>query len=423
MNYILLISLFFYSFTTVADDVVAVGEAQLEKVKLTVSVSTDKKTLGVVAKDLQEFVEIVENDFQFYKDDIETLLVRGEVSEYKGHLLRFSKDLEKSLLTYELLTQDKQKMIEGSLDLSKIKVRKNAHFIADEVFQRLVGRESIFLSSIVFVSDRESKNNKVIKEVYKMDFDGFNKKRLTFHNAMVISPAVSSDGKKILYSLISNNVKKRNINLYMMDLETGKHELLSSQDGLNSGAVFMPGDQKILLTLSHQDNAEIYQMDLKTKSLKRLTRHYAPDVDPSINKNGDKMVFLSGRSLGPNIYRMDLKKGEESTERISFVGKFNATPRFSPDGSEIAFSSWIENKFEIFRISADKTKLFRLTKDFGSNEDPTYSNDGQFIAFSSQKVISEKQAVNNIYIMSRDGLVLAQLTSDYGKCITPRWTK
>ena len=35
-----------------------------------------------------------------------------------------------------------------------------------------------------------------IKELFSVDFDGRNLKRLTYHKGIVISPSVSSDGKK-----------------------------------------------------------------------------------------------------------------------------------------------------------------------------------------------------------------------------------
>jgi TolB protein len=121
------------------------------------------------------------------------------------------------------------------------------------------------------------------------------------------------------------------------------------------------------------------------------------------------------------IYTLDPRKTESNVNRISFVGQFNATPRFSPDGKEIVFSSWLDNSFDLFRIDSSGQGLSRLTKDFGSNEDPTYSNDSEFIAFTSQRIISRIKIDQNIYIMDRDGGVLGAITSGFGNCTSPRW--
>ena len=123
------------------------------------------------------------------------------------------------------------------------------------------------------------------------------------------------------------------------------------------------------------------------------------------------------------IYLADTDGREKNVKRIGYVGQYNATPRFSPDGSEIVFSSWVDNRFDLYRIDSKGTELVRLTKNFGSNESPTYSNDGQFIAFSSQRVLSRKQAVQNIYIMDREGEIIGPVTENFGDCLSPRWSK
>ena len=64
----------------------------------------------------------------------------------------------------------------------------------------------------------------------------------------------------------------------------------------------------------------------------------------------------------------------------------------------------------------------RLTKDFGSNEEPWFSPDGEFIVFTSQRVISRKKAVQDIYIMNREGEIIRKITDGFGKVYTPRWS-
>jgi TolB protein len=83
----------------------------------------------------------------------------------------------------------------------------------------------------------------------------------------------------------------------------------------------------------------------------------------------------------------------------------------------------VDNRFDLYKIGSDGNNLVRLTKDFGSNEEAWFSPDGQFIVFTSQRVISAKKAVQNIYIMNREGEIIKQLTEKYGKVYTPRWSK
>ena len=81
----------------------------------------------------------------------------------------------------------------------------------------------------------------------------------------MISPAVSKDGTKVLYSLIPRSLKKRTVKLMLLDLNTGRSNVLSNKKGINAGAIFLPGEKDIVLTLSYQGNAELYIMNIKTK--------------------------------------------------------------------------------------------------------------------------------------------------------------
>lgn len=437
--------LFLISFTSFAEGLtlVAVGEAELMAEKLVVRepyIDGSFSTKEVAA--MNEMAALMRNDFSFYKKNFSVQIVgKNPLKSFESlnfsdlkskavqYLLRiqFSKSGQNVKFDFEAWdTLKGEKLVSDSGVMEVNNVRAIGHKLADMTYRKITGKASIFNSKITFVSDVYSKKSSKDKttELFIMDFDGRNVRKLTSHNSVVLSPAFSHDGQKILYSLIDTKVSKtRNVSLRMIDLQTGDNTVISNKSGINSGAVFMPDGNSIALTLSHVGNAEIFIMDLNTKALTRVTRHYAPDVDPSISVDGSLMTFLSGRPGKPMIYTMDPRGEEKDVKRISYVGRFNATPRFSPDGKEIAFASWLDERFDIFRINSDGTGLSRLTKDFGSNEDPTYSNDGQFIAFSSQRVISSRSAVQNIYIMDREGEIIGQITDNFGNCITPRWSK
>jgi len=429
------------SFSQEGLTIVAVGDATREQDKILFDGPYIKGPMNnSQVKMADELMELFRNNFAFYKKSFSVekgQAQKGSMSGVKYQRLRaqgiqfvLRVELEargQADLSYwfEFHRVPSEEMIySNNGSMNKGNLRDVGHSLADSAYRKVTGKESIFGSKILFVSDVGSTRSNIVKELYMMDFDGRRRQKLTRHGGTVISPALSFDRKKVVYSLIrSKRGKKRNVNLYMMDLKTRKTTLLSSRKGLNSGAVFMPDDKEILLTLSHTGNAEIYIMNLSNKQIKKVTKHFSPDVDPSIRVDGTLMTFLSGRSGAAMIYTADPRGVEKGVKRISYVGKFNATPRFNPAGTEITFSSWLDERFDIFRINSDGSGLSRLTKDFGSNEDPTYSNDGEFIAFSSQRVLSRTKAIQNIYIMDKDGEMIGQISKGFGNCITPRWSK
>lgn len=442
MKSLLFVFICVFSFNVFADDnltIVAVGEATADKDKMVIQEPYIQGNLTNAQRATAfEISKLIRNDFSFYQKKFYLIeaapnntatrpATNYEYWNTKG--IRYlglvtasvgSGDTFKVNFILEDIRSQKQ-LFNQTVSTNLAGYRRAGHELSDGAYQKMIGKESIFKSKIVFVSDRNSRAGKIIKEVYMMDFDGKNVVQLTSHGGTTISPAMSKDGRYLVYSLIPNSIGKRNHNLYLMDLKTKEAKIISSKDGINSGAVFLNDGKKIALTLTQSGNAEIYEMDLDTGALRKITNHFASDVDPSLTTDGRMMTFLSDRAGKAMIYTMDPTAEEKGVKRISYVGQFNATPRFSPDGKEIVFSSWLDNCFDLFRISSDGTGLSRLTKDFGSNEDPSYSNDGEFIAFSSQRVLSRVKADQNIYIMDRDGGILGAVTAGFGNCTTPRW--
>ncbi|MBF0207249.1 MAG: PD40 domain-containing protein [Oligoflexia bacterium] len=317
-------------------------------------------------------------------------------------------------------------LYQNQILLNTDNLREEGHRVSHEIFRQITGKESIFTSKIYFVSDRESdwvKKN-IIKELYFMDFDGFNIVKVTNHRGIVISPSISTGQQLAVYSLIRDNKgRKRNNDLYLLNMKTKVSEMISSREGINSGAIFTADNDKIILTLTDGDNTDIFWMDIKTKETKKITDHPSVDVDPDISPDGNTLAFVSGRPGKAMIYLADPRGVEKDVRRLSYVGDLHATPRFSPLGQELVLVSWIDNAFDIYRIDTQGNNIVRLTKDFGSNEAPSFSPDGEFIVFSSQRTISRHFSVKNLYIMDREGEILGAITSNLGNCTTPRWVR
>ena len=433
MKYLILLIL---SFNIYGQDIptIAIGDAELEKDRILFEISNNVSEVDLSTS--KKIIRILKDDFLFYKHKYELLpklpegIKKTEYFKLRESGLRYIVDLviksDKGgfAITGAVHDSHDEEAIIVNTKVKREDFRRSVHKLADILFKTIATKESIFTSQIVFVSDFLTTKKTRVKEVYLMDFDGGNKKKITNHRGLVISPAISHSGDKVIYSLIKETAGRRNVDLYLKDLNTGKSKVISSRYGINSGAVFSKDDKDIYLTLSTKGNTDIFKLNLATGRKVKLTKHYSEDVDPSISSDGNTLTFLSSRPGKASIYTLDIKDDKpKKLKRISYVGKFNATPRFSPDAKEIAFSSWLDNRFDIFKINTLGTGLVRLTKNFGSNEDPSFSKDGEFIVFSSQVVLTRKAAIQNVYIMNRFGEIVKKITSRFGHCQSPRWSK
>ena len=101
-------------------------------------------------------------------------------------------------------------------------VERIAHTLANDILKELTGQPGMFLSTIVFVSDRDGARN---KEIYAMDFDGRNPRRLTNHKSLILSPDAHA-GKIVFTSYV-----KRDPRIWIMSTDgSGQHELSTGME-------------------------------------------------------------------------------------------------------------------------------------------------------------------------------------------------
>lgn len=289
--------------------------------------------------------------------------------------------------------------------------RKVAHTIANDVMFALTGKKGPFTSKLAFVSDKTGR-----KEIYLMDYDGYNPIKVTSRFSHAMAPAWRPDGKQLAFTAITKNTTNvRNHNLFTYDLASGKITMLSNKSGINSGAAYHPNnDTSMALTMSFPGNPEIFTMNTNTKVVQRLTNSFGLDVDPAWSPDGKQIAFVSDRSGRPMVYKMDASGA--NVQRLTYAGHYNATPTWSPIGNKIAFAGWDAGKFDIFIMNPDGSSIERLTKNMGNNEDPDFAPDGYFLVYSSNR-----KGKKNLYITNVDNTVHRQITSDFGNCEAPKW--
>lgn len=302
-----------------------------------------------------------------------------------------------------------------------IAIRRIAHTFANDVLKELTGREGMYLSKIVVSSDR---NVKPFKEIYTMDWDGAQINKVTSLKTLSISPSWSPDGKKIAFTAYVQKKGKRNADLFLMDLMSGQRTSVSNRTGINSGASFAPDNKHIFLTVSHGVSPDIYKVNFEGALIRRITEgpSGAMNVEPAVSPDGTKIAFSSDRAGKPMIYVMDLDG--KNIKRLTFGGDFNASPSWSPDGQSLAFAGQTGSSFDIFVIGVtDKNKLIRLTEAKkangrpASNEDPSFSPDGRFVMYTSDRTGS-----NQIYISTADGSEERRVTQDQYNYFKPKWS-
>ena len=323
------------------------------------------------------------------------LLIRGEY-ELRGD------ELTVEFRLFDVLNK-KQLLVKRYLG-KRSDLRRFSHAFSDEVLGVMAGAKGAFTSRVVYVSSQTGH-----KEIYIMDWDGFNTRQITRNNTITISPDVSPDGREIIFT----SYKRGNPDLYKRALSSSVEVPISTRRGLNITGAWSPDGSKIALSLSKDGNTEIYTINRDGSAPNRLTVSHSANVSPSWSPDGSKIAFVSDRLGRPQIFIMDADGG--NVRRLTTNGSYNVNPSWSPKGDKIAYARMMGG-FQIFTINTDGSDDTQLTSE-GSNERPRWSPDGRLIVFSSQR--NGGQA---IYVMRADGSGQTKVSHTGGQNIHPVWT-
>ena len=252
-------------------------------------------------------------------------------------------------------------------------VRRLAHIIADEIYERITGEPGYFDSQVVFVNETGPKDRR-IKQLAIMDYDGANPRTITNGNALVLTPRFSPTTQQITYMSYESGAPR----VYLLDIGSGQRRLLGDWPGMTFAPRFSPDGRQVVMSLQSGGNSNLYRLDLASLQPTQLTRSASIDTSPSFSPDGRQIVFESDRGGSQQIYIMPASGGQPT--RISFGDGSYSTPVWSPRGDLIAFTKQVGGKFQIGVMRTDGSRERILTEGF-HNEGPTWAPNGQALMF------------------------------------------
>ncbi len=213
--------------------------------------------------------------------------------------------------------------------------------------------------------DRAKYGNKYIwplyssYDIFMADTSGKIIKQLTKSDGYDAEGTLSYDGKKMIYC----SVKDGDLDLYVMELATGKEIKVTNTLGYDGGAWFSPDGKKIVWRASRPTAPE------EVEEYKSLLKEGL--VAPT------KMEVWVANADGTNA------------KQITNLGQANWAPNFTPDGKHIIFCSNHEYKrgfpFNMYLIDLEGNHLEKISRDKGFDAFPMFSPDGKKIMFSSNR--------------------------------------
>jgi Tol biopolymer transport system component len=255
---------------------------------------------------------------------------------------------------------------------------------------------------LAFLSDRSG-----TREIYTMNRDGSNVRRLTFNDLFERQPAWSRDRSRIAFT---GRAADGNFDIYTVRADGEGLVRLTNDAGRDDDPAWTPDGRQIVY------DHNLFNCPCTLRSVNAdgsgdhaLDTGAGNSFSPDVSSLGDRIVFANDRSGAYALYTMKLKGGDlRRITNSAPAGDFDA--RWAPNGREIAFERDIgTGDNDLYVVNDNGKGLTQLTdtpnrQEFG----PTWASDGSEIFFAAAA-----NEPSRLYAIRPDGSGETQLSTSY----------
>ena len=296
-----------------------------------------------------------------------------------------------------------------------------AHSIADDIHLQKRQVNGVARTRIAFTSDRadETMKGRPIedpgrgKEIYMMDYDGAQARRLTVSQSISVGASWGPDARTLAYfSFVS---EYPDVYLMTLDGRPVTRPARGNSTNQNQNPAISPDGKRIAFTSKRGGaNYDIWVVNVDGSNPQNLT----PGTDkwfegaPSWSPNGAQIAFYSDRTGAPQIYVMNadgtgvqkIPCGPKCDRPAWSALNYIAYTLERPGGKDIAVTD----------LSKMEPRI--VTDGLGSNEQPSVSPNGRHIAF-----VTSRWGNRQIATIDFDGQFIRQI-SNAGTNTYPNWS-
>src|ERR1044071_1930614 len=250
---------------------------------------------------------------------------------------------------------------------------------------------------IYFVSDRDGNG---LTNIWRVSENGGKADKVTtFKSGDVRWPAISSDGKVIMFEhdfgIWKLDVASKRATQIKLDIDAETQENLSELQSFNSEADdydLAPNSRRIAISV----HGEIFTAPVEEGDLKQLTDGAARDRNVGYSPDGKWLSYISDQSGREELYLVPVD-GSAPAQQVTDIDALKFNYNWSPDSKEIAFAS-SDNSLRKVTV-ASKQVVVLDTCHYGNINSPVWSPDGKWIAYSKP----DASRTNDVYMIAASG--------------------
>jgi TolB protein len=163
------------------------------------------------------------------------------------------------------------------------------------------------------------------------------------------------------------------------------------------------------------NKGDIYTSDLFLGGATRVTHDNALTLTPRWSPDGSRIIYTSYfKSGAPDIFLLDPRTNRKNTF-VSFRGT-NTGAQFSPNGQQVAMILSGEGTPELYVSNAQGRQVARKTRSDAVKSSPSWSPDGSRIVFAMDPG-------PQLYVVAAAGGSPRRLSSSYSYMAEPDWSR
>lgn len=254
-------------------------------------------------------------------------------------------------------------------------------------------------SSVAWSPDSKTLVYSMAGSLWKQDIGSPKAEQLTAGPGYDYQPDWSTDGQWIVFARYDHDA----VELWSMNVSNGQLRQMTSSGAVNVEPRFSPDGHRVaFVSTSDKGHFHIFVgrfengmltdlQQLIAEHVSTLLRYYYSQVDHEINpvwsRDGSEILFVSNRGHihgTGGFWRAKATPGAEAREIHSEETNWKARPDFSPDGKRLVYASYLGRQWhQLWVMPADGGDAFPISYGDYDNTNPRWSPDGSRIAFIS----------------------------------------
>jgi TolB protein len=255
------------------------------------------------------------------------------------------------------------------------------------------------------------------EQICIINADGSGYRRLTAEDdRRHFYPSLAPDGKSVVYS--GFNPQSKHYEIYEYNLLNGEDNALTYSFGDLNAPEISPDGETIVFTrfFDKPDKPTSWLMDRGGSDLRQVSSVTA--WDPTWSPDGKQILFAS--YAGDLSQLFIINADGTGLHQVSNLPDLRGRSDWSPQNLLVTYSGkpW---QRELFLLNPDGSNQRQLTPSGGNSQGPSFSPDGQWVAFTAYFDKYGDPFGCEIYILRVDGTDLRRLTNNDYCDYQPRW--